>query len=195
MKRFLPLLFLSFFLFGCSTKYLIGYHYLGGEEFVTGVVSQKTDMLSKPFEEKCIQSLVKGDIDSFKGLFTDKLLKEVPKDEFIELKEAIQDRYKPNGRYERLQIFHVHTQLDTAALFNGFDHYDYLEAEYLLHGTSNALVHLYMTEVAGSPRLSGFWLHDAVSSKQESRFSIKYLVPETIDKAGLIGTEIIKLPK
>lgn len=159
------------------------------------MVSQKTDKLSKPFEEKCIQYLMAGDIDSFKGLFTDKLLKEVPKDEFIELKEAIQIRYKPNGRYERLQILHVHTQLDTAALLNGFEHYDYIEAEYLLYGASNAIVHLYLTEVGGNPRLSGFELHDAVSSKQERKFSIKHLVPETTDKAGLIGTEIIKLPK
>ena len=72
MKSLLPLIF-SFLLIGCSTKYLIGYHYLGNEEFVTGVVSKKTEKLSKPFEEKCIQALMKADMDSFKELFTDKL--------------------------------------------------------------------------------------------------------------------------
>jgi len=194
MKNLLLFIF-SFLLIGCSTKYLVGYHYLGNGEFVTGVVSKKTEKLSKPFEEKCVQALVKGDMDSFKDLFTDKLLKTVPKDDFIELKEMIQVRYKPNGRYDRLQILHVHTQLDTAALLNGFEHYDYIEAEYFLYGVSDAIVHLYLTEIGENPRLSGFELRDADSSKHERGFSIKYLVPETVDKGRLIGTEIIKLPK
>ena len=93
---------------------------------------------------------------------------------------------------------HAHTELDTATLFNGFDHYDYIEAVYLLYGASNVIVHLYLTEVGNkpkNPRLSGFELSDADLSKQEIKFSIKYLVPETVDKAGLIGREILKLPK
>jgi hypothetical protein len=104
MKTFLILLSLSFLLAGCSTKYLIGYHYLGNDEFVTGMVSEKTDKVSRPFEEKCIQALIKADMDSFKKLFTDKLLRAVPQDGFIKLKEALQTRYKPGGRYDRLQI-------------------------------------------------------------------------------------------
>ncbi|HXC61391.1 MAG TPA: hypothetical protein VNV63_01835 [Nitrospiria bacterium] len=203
MKILLPFI-LSFFLTGCSTTYLMGYHYLGleDEQFVTGKVSKKTEKQSKPFEEKCIQVLMNADMDSFKELFTDKLLKAVPKDAYIKIKEAIQIRYKPNGQYERLPVLHMHTEhkheLDTATLFNGFDHYDYIEAEYLLYGATDAVVHLYLTEVGKNPKtpkLSGFELTDADSSKQERKFSIKYLVPETVDKAGLIGTEILKLPK
>jgi hypothetical protein len=135
------------------------------------------------------------------------LLKSVPKDTYIKIKEAMQIRYKPDGRYERLPVLHMHTEhkheLDTATLFNGFDHYDYIEAEYLLYGeASDAVVHLYLTEVGKNPknpeknpRLSGFELSDADSSKQERKFSIKYLVPETVDKAGVLGKEILKLPK
>jgi hypothetical protein len=51
--------------------------------FVTGMVSEKTDKVSRPFEEKCVQALIKADMDSFKKLFTDKLLKAMPEDGFI----------------------------------------------------------------------------------------------------------------
>src|ERR1700681_2092362 len=102
MTIILPFIF-SFFLTGCSTTYLMGYHYLGleDEQFVTGKVSKKTESMSKPFEERCIRALIKADMDSFKELFTDKLLKAVPKDAYIKIKEAIQIRYKPNSEYER----------------------------------------------------------------------------------------------
>jgi hypothetical protein len=194
MKKLLPI-FLSFLVLGCSTEYLIGYHYLGNDEVITGVVSEKTGIISKSLEEKCIQDLMRDDVESFKKLLTDKLLEAVPKDAFIRLKNEIRSRYQPNGKSERLQVRHEHMELDTAALLNGFEHYDYIEADYLLYGATDALVHLYMTEVGGVPRLSGFALRDAVSGEQAARFSMKYLVPETVDKAGLLGREIIKLPK
>ena len=195
MKKLFPLI-LSIFLLGCSTTtYMLGYHYLGEEDILTSVVSQKTDDLSKPFEVKGVQLLIAGDMDSFKGLFTDKLLKAVPADAYMKVKNAIQLRYTLNGRYERLAIADVHRQFDTAAFLNGFDHYDYIEAKYVLHGESSAVVHLYITRIGENLVLSGFWIHDTASNMQEARFSIKYLIPETIDKAGLIGRGVIKLPK
>jgi len=148
-----------------------------------------------PFEEKCIQYLVKDEVESFSELFADKLLKAVPNGALIRLSDAIKNRYQPNGKYERLPVRHEHADLDTAAWLNGFEHYDYIEADYFLYGATNAMVHLYMTEVGGTPKLSGFVLRDAVSGNETSKFSMKYLVPETVDKAGLIGREIIKLPK
>ena len=194
MKRLL-LIILSFFLLGCSTKYLIGYHYLGDDDVITGVVSGKTEIVSLPFEEKCIQSLVKDEVESFRELFADKLLNAVPKDALSRLTDALMNRYRPSGKYERLQVRHEHVVLDTAALLNGFTHYDYIEADYLLYGATDALVQLYMAEVGGIPRLSGFALRDAAYGKETSKFSMKYLVPETIDKAGLLGSEILKFPK
>jgi hypothetical protein len=198
MKTWL-ILFLSFFIAGCSNKYLVGYHYLGNNEFVPGMVSEKTEELSRPFEEKCIQTIITADMELFRSLFTEKLSKAVPEEDLVKLKEAMQNHYKPT-RYQRLKATdqggeRLHAELDTDVLLNGFKHYDYIEALYLLYGASISVVHLYITEVEGNLRLSGFDLSDAYSRKKEKTFSIKYLVPETVDKAGLIGTTFIKFPE
>ena len=185
---------------GCSTKYLVGYHYLGNNEFVAGMVSEKTEKLSKMFEEKCIQALIKADMEAFRSLFTDKLSKAVPEDDLKKLEEAIKNQYIPNGQYQRIKASERkgerwHAEVDTDALLNGFKHYDYIEAQYLLYGASMAVVHLYMTEVGEDPRLSGFDVHDAFPEKKEEKFSIIHLVPETVDKAGMLGTTVIKIPQ
>jgi hypothetical protein len=198
MKKFLIVSFLPFFVAGCTTKYLIGYHYLGSNEFISGMVSKKTEELSKSFEEKCIQVLIQADMELFRTLFTAKLSKAVPESDLMKLEDALKSRYKPDGRYQRLKAYakygeRMHAELDTDVLVNGFKHYDYIEARYLLYGASMAVVHLYLTEVGGNLRLSGFEVYDSFS--KDEKFSMKYLVPETVDKAGMIGTTIIKLPK
>jgi len=58
MKK-LFLLLLSFFQLSCISQYHRGYHYLGEDKkLYYSVVSEKTDTLSRPFEEKAIRKVM-----------------------------------------------------------------------------------------------------------------------------------------
>jgi hypothetical protein len=194
MKK-LFLLFLSFFLISCISQYHRGYHYLGEDKkLYYSVVSEKTDKVSRPFEEKAIRYLTEGDVDSFKGLFTDKLSAAVSEDSLRQLKNAIGDRYKPNGQYDRIKLMNANSRTDESEYAKGFDYYDYIVAAYMLHGGSDALVTLQMTKVGESIKLSGFSLNASDRGQREKMFSIQYSVPETIDKAGVSRRKVMIKP-
>jgi hypothetical protein len=97
----------------------------------------------------------------------------------------MKSRYDFTGSYERLKLVPVKFMLDEAATSNAFEYYDLVGADYLLKGSTDAVVRLYMVKINGEVRLAGFEIMDYAANPKGSNKKLKYIFPESIDKAGL----------
>jgi hypothetical protein len=181
---------LCLLLVACASRYHAGVHYLGNGRTATSVVSRETDKFSEPIEERALTSLTTNNLTALQTLMTPSVLNDIPQESWQALEEAIRNRFKFTRHYELMPLVNAGGRLDEALFENPFAYYDFVEARYLLYGNVNAFADLYLTEVDGQLKLSGFALRDA-DPKINQPFLMRYLRPETTDKAKITGRKVL----
>jgi hypothetical protein len=193
MKRLLswfPLgILASFLLVGCLfiSQYHLGYHHFGNGKMGYGVVSSSSVGGLEGFEESCAKAFACRNVESLKPLLAPKLGQALDNSLSATIDDKLKDVYETDGTYQRLQIVPRSTMLDEAAGRDAFGYYDLVNANYLLKGKTNAVVCLYMTKVDGEVRLAGFEILDHDKNPAGNNPPMKYIFPESVDKARMIG--------
>ncbi len=175
---------------GCFSisKYHLGYHHFddGRMEFV--VVSKDSVPEVEPFEQACIEMFVQYKLESMKPVLAPKLRQKVGTRTLRRLNKRLKKTYGFSGTYERIQLVPRSTVLDEAALKNAFVHYDLVSSNYLLKGSQDAVLQLYMTKINGELRLSGFEVVAyAPTNPSTKNPPISYIYPERTKKRGARG--------
>ncbi len=101
--------------------------------------------------------------------------------------------YGFSGQYERLQIVQSLMASDEAAFKDAFEYYDFVRADYLLKGSTNAVVRLFMTKLEGNLKLAGFVVIDYEANPKGNHEIVKFIYPESEDKARIRGRYMRKV--
>jgi hypothetical protein len=176
----------ALFIAGCVNQYHLGYHHLGEGKLGDSIVSNSSAQGLEPFEEHCIKEFAEYKIESLRPLFAPKIDQALDNAQLSEINAAMQNRYGFRGSYERLKLVPVKFMLDEAATANAFEYYDLVGADYLLKGTTDAVVRLYMVKINKEVRLAGFEIMDYAANPKGNNKKLKYIFPESVDKAGLL---------
>ena len=181
------LILLSLICPGCSvSQYHIGYHNLGTNTFA-GIVSGRTDKQTKQLEDRSIAAIIQSDVQMLHQAFAPKLAAAVGPDKLNIVLTNMKSDYQFLGPYERRRLVDVGFKLDEGNMQDAFKYYDMVGAGFLLRGRPDAIVTLLMTRVNGEIKLCGF----EVTGTGPSSGTIRYVYPESVDKAGLSGRSYI----
>ena len=185
--RLLCIAAIALFAAGCLSisQYHLGYHNFGNGKMAHSVVSQSSVVGIEEFEERCVKDFISYKVESLKPVFAPKLGKTMDSATLVALNAKLKSIYGFSGGYERLQMIPRKTMLDEATGKNAFDYYDLVNANYLLKGTANAILGLYMIKVDGEVQLAGFDVKDYGQNPNGNNPPIKYIFPESIDKARM----------
>ena len=170
---------------GCVNQYHLGYHHLGDGKLGNSIVSNSSAEGLEPFEEHCIKDFADYKTESLRSVFAPKIDQALDNAQLSEINSAMKSRYDFTGTYERLKLVSVKFMLDEAATSNAFEYYDLVGADYLLKGSADAVVRLYMVKINGGVRLAGFEIMDYDANPKGNNKKLKYIFPESIDKAGI----------
>lgn len=170
---------------GCVSQYHLGYHHLGDGKLGDSIVSKNSVKGLEIFEERCIKDFADYKIESLKSVFAPKIDQALDNASLTEINNTMKSRYGFTGSYERLKVVPVKFMLDEAATTNAFEYYDLVGSDYLLKGSTDAVVRLYMVKINGELRLAGFEIMDFAANPKGNNKKLKYIYPESIDKAGV----------
>jgi hypothetical protein len=149
------------------------------------IVSNSSVKGIEPFEEGCIKHFADYNTESLRPIFAPKIDQALDNASLAEIDNAMKSLYGFTGSYERLKLVPVKFMMDEAATTNAFDYYDLVGADYLLRGSTDAVVRLYMVKINGELRLAGFEIMDFAANPKGNNKKMKYIYPESVDKAGL----------
>lgn len=187
--KFLFLSFLTIFLSGCFSisQYHLGYHHYGDGKLYYGVVSKESVAALDSFEDECIRKFVDYKIESLRPLFSPKTNDALSDALLFDLNKKLEEQYGFNGTFQKIKLTHQKTMLDEAAAKDAFEYYDLISARYHLKGSTDAVIEIFMTKYNGELRLSGFTVMDFVENQSGNNQPVKYIFPESTDKARLAG--------
>lgn len=185
----LALTIVGLFFHACSVGVTLsrthaGHIYAGGTQDYPDSVYVKTDDESTPFEKECLNSFFQGDLELLRGVYAPQLARYMTTTETMRLNKILRERFEFNGTAEQLNIVPKYRTL--VETFDNYDLYDFIRGEYKLPGLKGAIVRLFTTKVGGELKLCGFGIEPLSGEMIGGRKSVGILLPETIDKRGIL---------
>ncbi len=190
MKKhlFLFVIYCIFFS-GCAlSQHHVGYHYLGENHPMNGwsIVSKNTYELVGDIEKECIKYILTNDMPSFRKLYANRLNKKV-NDKILKGISSSIDNYQLSGNFEQIVLVPQSHMLDEGAASDPFDYYDYIGSKFVLFGKENMIVDLYIAKIDDEFKSCGFSIYNEKKTYNKDNHPNRYLYPESIDKAGIVG--------
>ena len=170
---------------GCFaiSQYHLGYHHYPDGRMVYDVVSRDSVMDAGLFEEECVKNFVSYKMESLKPSFSPDLNRSLDTATLRRLNKKLKKDYGFNGGYERIRLILQSRKIDKAALKDAFQYYDTVSSNYLLKGSTNAILQLYITRINGEYRLSGFEIVSYGPERPDDTDPvISFIYPESMKK-------------